>query len=158
MVLFNKLALLSLLGPYLHRQIQFIWVDFSSSSQSAHQARMGKTVTRDVSVQQLRTVIQSPEDVPVCLATMETTVSSVSVVVCTEVWLTEEILTGQTCSEQRAEVNGGFNSITNSVGCLTWILESIIFSSLSAPPFSIFFWSFLFKNFPKPLTSIYETR
>lgn len=43
---------------------------------SAHQACMGKTVTRDVSVQQLRTVIQSLEDVPVCLATMETTVSS----------------------------------------------------------------------------------
>lgn len=103
MVLFNKLALLSLLGPYLHRQIQFIWVDFSSSSQSAHQACMGKTVTRDVSVQQLRTVIQSPEDVPVCLATMETTVSSVSVVVCTEVWLTEEIPTGQTIAQSKEQ-------------------------------------------------------
>ncbi|KAK7818593.1 hypothetical protein U0070_001568 [Myodes glareolus] len=63
--------------PYLHRQIQFIGVDFSSAPQSAHQARTGKTVTRYASVQQgTKTVIQSQEDVLVCLATMETTVSS----------------------------------------------------------------------------------
>lgn len=43
---------------------------------SAHQARMGKTVTRYVSVQQrTETAIQSLEDVPACLATMETTVN-----------------------------------------------------------------------------------
>lgn len=96
MVLFNKLPLLSLLGPYLHRQIQFIGVDFSSAPQSAHQARTGKTVTRYASVQQgTKTVIQSQEDVLVCLATMETTVSSVSTV-CAEVGFAEEIAVGQT--------------------------------------------------------------
>lgn len=96
MVLFNKLLLLSLLGPYLHRQIQFIGIDFSSPPQSAHQAHTGKTVTRYASVQQgTKTVIQSQEDVLVCLATMETTVSSVSTV-CAEVGFVEEIPVGQT--------------------------------------------------------------
>lgn len=98
MVLFNKLPLISLLGPYLHRQIQFIGVDFSSphSPQSAHQARTGKTVTRYASVQQrMKTLIQSLGDVPVCLATMETTVSSVSTV-CAEVRFAEEIPVEQT--------------------------------------------------------------
>lgn len=49
----------------------------TGARKSAHQARMGKTVTRYVSVQQrTKTVIQSLEDVPVCLATMGTTASS----------------------------------------------------------------------------------
>lgn len=101
MVLFNKLPLLSLLGPYFHRQMQFIGVDFSSPPQSAHQARTGKTVTRYASVQQgTETVIQSLGDALVGLATMETTVSSVSTV-CAEVGFAEEIPVGQTgCHSQ----------------------------------------------------------
>lgn len=56
------------------------WVYISSFPQFVHQAHMGRTVNRYVSVQlRMKSVTQSQGDIPVFLATMETAVISVSV-------------------------------------------------------------------------------